>query len=170
MPEEETELLGLIALLPLQEARYKEYTARRRIASFGSRYDFGRNALEAAPEIPDFLLPLRARIGRRTGIEPSRFSDALVTEYRAGTPLGWHRDVPEFETVTGVSLGNACRMRFRRYPHVPKTRDPSIDLVLEPRSLYVMTGDARWRWQHSIAPTPALRHSITFRTRREGRA
>jgi hypothetical protein len=29
-----------------------------------------------------------------------------------------------------------------------------------------MQGDARWRWQHSIAPTKALRYSVTFRTLR----
>jgi alkylated DNA repair dioxygenase AlkB len=164
--DEEAALLEEIARLPLEQSRYKEYTARRRVASFGSQYDFGRNELADAPGIPDFLLPLRCRIGSKTGIVPSRFSDALVSEYRAGTPLGWHRDVPDFETVAGVSLGSACRIRFRRYPHTPRTGERAIDLVLQPGSLYVMQGEARWRWQHSIPPTPALRHSITFRTRR----
>jgi hypothetical protein len=27
-----------------------------------------------------------------------------------------------------------------------------------------MRHDARWRWQHAISPTKALRWSITFRT------
>ena len=35
------------------------------------------------------------------------------------------------------------------------------------RSAYVLKGEARWDWQHAIAPTRELRYSITFRTRRE---
>ncbi len=38
------------------------------------------------------------------------------------------------------------------------------DLELEPRSCYIMQGDVRWHWQHSVAPTKILRYSITFRT------
>jgi alkylated DNA repair dioxygenase AlkB len=165
-PHDEDRLLGEIARLPLAEAQYKEYTARRRILAFGSKYDFGTNELSAAASIPEFLLPLRDRIAARTGIAAARFADALVTEYRPGTPLGWHRDVPEFETVVGVSLASACRMRFRRYPHVKRSKEKPIDVVLEPRSMYVLRDEARWEWQHSVAPTPSLRYSITFRTRR----
>ena len=46
----------------------------------------------------------------------------------------------------------------------PKKADV-IHLLLTPRSAYVLRGVARWGWQHSVAPTPALRYSITFRTR-----
>jgi hypothetical protein len=35
-----------------------------------------------------------------------------------------------------------------------------------PRSIYRIGGAARWGWQHSVAPTAALRFSITFRTLR----
>lgn len=89
---------------------------------------------------------------------------ALVTEYDEGTPLGWHRDTPEFGVIVGVSLGGAARMRWRRYP--PQKGDRTYDLELEPRSVYCMRDEARWGWQHSIAPTRALRYSITFRTLR----
>jgi hypothetical protein len=53
-------------------------------------------------------------------------------------------------------------MRFRPYP--PRRGAAVFALDLAPRSLYVLAGEARWQWQHGIAPTPALRHSITFRT------
>jgi len=39
-----------------------------------------------------------------------------VTEYREGTALGWHRDVPDFEVVVGASLAGPARMRLRPYP------------------------------------------------------
>jgi alkylated DNA repair dioxygenase AlkB len=93
-----------------------------------------------------------------------RSEDVLITEYRPGTALGWHRDVPEFEVVVGISLAAPCRMRFRPYPPKAGRALNGRELCLEPRSAYVMRGDARWRWQHAIPPTPALRYSITFRT------
>jgi alkylated DNA repair dioxygenase AlkB len=56
-------------------------------------------------------------------------------------------------------------MRFRRYP--PRLREKSIALDIEPRSIYRLAGEARWDWQHSVPPVPALRYSITFRSLRK---
>lgn len=163
-PEEEAALLAGIRALDLQEARYKEYTANRRVASFGAGYDFDANELTPAPRIAPFLLPLRAKLGAWLAMPAEAFGYALVSEYRPGTQLGWHRDVPQFEMVAGVSLAGSARMRFRRFP--PRGGEPSYSLALEPRSAYVLKGEARWGWQHSIPPTAELRYSITFRTRR----
>jgi alkylated DNA repair dioxygenase AlkB len=165
--EEEASLLELIQDLPLEEAQYKEYTARRRTVSYGSQYDFTKNALDAAPAIPSFLMPLREKVAAWAGFPPEKFVHGLVSEYRPGTPLGWHRDVPNFEVIIGVSLGAACRMRLRPYrPGQKNRREDVISLELEPRSAYQMRGTARWGWQHSIAATKELRHSITFRSAR----
>jgi len=162
--DEERGLVEGIGALDLREAKYREYTARRRVASFGAGYDFDANELTPAPLIAPFLLPLRDKVASWLHVAPDAFGYALVAEYRPGTQLGWHRDVPQFEMVAGISLASACRMRFRPYP--PKRGDPVLALDLEPRSAYVLRGEARWGWQHSIPPTPALRYSITFRTRR----
>ena len=162
--EEEAALLAEIARLPLHEAKYKEYTAKRRIVSYGASYDFSTNELLPAGAIPSFLEPLRARIGQWMGLPAERFAHALVAEYSSGTQLGWHRDVPEFESIAGVSLGGECRMRLRRYPPRKGRQVEILSLDLEPRSAYMMRGEARWGWQHSITPTKALRYSITFRT------
>jgi alkylated DNA repair dioxygenase AlkB len=163
---EEAALLLAFRKLPFEEARYKEWTARRRVVSYGGRYDFGANELEPAPSIPGFLDDLRGRIAEWSGMSAERFTHAAVAEYRPGTPLGWHRDVPQFEIVVGVSLAGKARMRFRHYPHVKGSRAPTLDVELAPRSIYVLRGAARWDWQHAIAPTAELRHSITFRTLR----
>jgi 2OG-Fe(II) oxygenase superfamily len=95
----------------------------------------------------------------------SDFTHALIAQYPPETQLGWHRDIPDFELVVGISLVGPCRMRFRRYP--PRSREKSIALELEPRSIYRLQDEARWEWQHRIPPVPALRYSITFRTRRK---
>jgi alkylated DNA repair dioxygenase AlkB len=163
--EEEAALLAIIGELPLTEAQYKEFRARRRTVSYGGQYDFSAGKLAAAPEIPERLLPLRDKVARWVGVAPEDFVHALVTEYSPGTPLGWHRDVPDFEMIVGVSLGGYARMRLRPYrPGERQKRNNVIALELEPRSGYVMRGPARWGWQHCISETKALRHSITFRT------
>jgi len=161
--DEEAALLAAIETLPLEPAQYKEYTAKRRVTGFGSRYDYATNDLVAAPPLPPFLHALRLRIAQWLRIPESRFVHALITEYRPGTPIGWHRDAPHFETVVGVSLAGWCRMRFR--PRRTRTgSDEVIVLDLAPRSVYVMQGPVRWDWHHSIAPTKDLRYSVTFRT------
>jgi len=144
----------------LEEARYKDYTAKRRTASFGFEYDFSYNTVHPAAPIPGFLEFLKTRVADWLGVTPGAIRHALIAEYRAGTALGWHRDVPNFELVCGVSLAAAARMRFRR----PQDPRQILSLELAARSAYVLRGDARWRWQHSIPPTRALRYSITFRT------
>lgn len=160
---EEAQLLTTIRELPLKEAQYLQYTARRRIVSFGGSYDFSSQELRAAGPMPTWLHPLRARVANLMGVAAEQISHALVAEYRPGTPLGWHRDVPDFEVVGGLSLLGKARMRLRPYPHRKGDRK-TLKLDLEPRSAYALRGAARWRWQHAISPTSELRYSITFRT------
>jgi alkylated DNA repair dioxygenase AlkB len=88
--------------------------------------------------------------------------EGMVTEYSPGAPIGWHRDAPQFGTVIGISLGSTSRMRFKPY----KAEGKPVGLTLEPRSIYLMRGPARWKFQHSIPPVKELRYSITFRTLR----
>jgi alkylated DNA repair dioxygenase AlkB len=167
-PDEEAALLEFIRALPLQEATYKEYTAKRRTVSYGGKYDYTSNVLNPAPGIPDFLMPLRDKIAAWVGIPADEFVHGLVSEYRPGTPLGWHRDVPDFEAIVGVSLGGTAKMKLRPYkPGERNLKQDVIDLTLEPRSAYLIRGTARWGWQHSIAATKELRYSITFRTSRK---
>jgi DNA oxidative demethylase len=60
-----------------------------------------------------------------------------------------------------VSLGSAARLRFQR----GKGEECRVwEVELQPRSGYVLAGEARTKWQHSIPPTKELRYSITFRT------
>jgi alkylated DNA repair dioxygenase AlkB len=165
---DEAALLAEIGRLPFENARYKDWTANRRIVSYGGRYDFSANELLTASPIPPFLLGLRAAAARFVGAPAEKLTHALIAEYRAATRLGWHRDVPEFELVVGISLLGSARMRLRRYPHVAHAAERSLAVELAPRSIYALTGEARWGWQHAISPTPGLRYSITFRSLRGG--
>jgi alkylated DNA repair dioxygenase AlkB len=166
--DEEQALLAHIRALPLREAQYRQYTARRRTVNYGFSYDFQHLEAKPAPPIPEFLGPLRVRAAQWAGVASADFVQALVAEYTPGTPLGWHRDVPNFELIVGISLAGAARIRFRPYPWKPERRKEVFALELEPRSAYILRDEARWGWQHSVPPTKELRYSITFRTARTG--
>jgi alkylated DNA repair dioxygenase AlkB len=162
--EEEASLISIIERLPLERMKYQQYTARRRVVSYGGQYDFSAQQLNEAEPLPGWLDALRERAGVWAGIAPEHFTQALIAEYAPGTPLGWHRDVPDFEDVVGISLLDEAVMRFRPYPHVTGSKASSLKLVLPRRSIYLLRGASRWEWQHSVSPTKALRYSITLRT------
>jgi alkylated DNA repair dioxygenase AlkB len=163
---EEAELVARIVELPLSEAKYHQYTARRRTISFGAGYDFSHQRTTPAPQLPAAFHWLRARAAEWVGIDAEAFVQTLVAEYRVGTPLGWHRDVPNYEIIVGISLAGPARLRMRPYPWSPERKRDILSIDLEPRSAYILRGVARWGWQHQVPPTKALRYSITFRTAR----
>jgi alkylated DNA repair dioxygenase AlkB len=168
---EENDLLKAIAPLPFREARFQEYLARRRVVHFhpsggDAAYDASDDATPSSGPLPAFLDRLLHRFADWLSIDPATFVHALVSEYRPGTPIGWHRDRPIYGTVVGLSLAGRCRMRFRPLDAGAR-RGAMVLLELEPRSVYVMQGPIRWQWQHGILPTKDLRYSVTFRTRAE---
>lgn len=160
---EEQAVVREIERLDLKPFDFYGYEAKRRVASFGWRYDYGDRALKDAAEMPDFLLGLRSKAGEFAGIEPSRLVMGLVSEYSPGTPIGWHRDRPQFDEVVGISLLSSCKFRFRRKVGAKWER---YSLTVEPRSMYVLRGPSRSEWEHSIPEVEELRYSITFRTLR----
>jgi len=159
--DEEAALAKGLAGLDLRAFELRGYTARRRVAYFGRRYDGSANGLEDGPPIPDFLQALRRKAAVFAGLAPDELVHALVNEYQPGAPIGWHRDRPAFGRVVGFSLLSPCVMRFRRPRESGWERR---SLTLEPRSAYGLAGEARSAWEHSIPPVEALRYSITFRT------
>ena len=166
--EEETALEARLATVTFSTFEMRGVVARRRVAFFGHSYTAGQ---ELTP-IPEFLLPLRARVADWAAIEPEAFAMALVNEYPPGAPIGWHRDAPQYAVIAGVSLLTPCSMRFRPYaprnPTGPRgRRTTSHEVILEPRSAYLMTGASRQDYEHHIPAVTALRYSITFRTLRE---
>ncbi|PLR21915.1 alpha-ketoglutarate-dependent dioxygenase AlkB [Caulobacter zeae] len=162
--DEERDLAGAIAALPFAPFQFHGYEGNRRVVSFGWAYDFARQVLEPAAPVPDFLLPLRARVARLAGRAPQDFQQALAIEYAPGAGIGWHRDRPQFEIIAGVSLLAPCPFRFRRPSGQGWER---FTLRPGPRSAYILTGPAREAWEHSISPVEALRYSVTFRTFRK---
>ena len=159
--DEEAQLLEEIRRLPFQAFQFHGYVGKRRVVSFGWKYDFTRRKMEETLPVPDFLLPLRSRAALFAGLEPRGLEQILVTEYESGAGIGWHRDKPEFGDVIGVSLAGSCPFRFRRKQG---NRWERFTTLLEPRSVYLLRGPSRTEWEHSIDLVPGLRYSITLRT------
>src|SRR5262245_26515664 len=169
--DEEAQLADAIAHAEFANFEIRGVVARRRVAFFGRSYDAGATPV---PPIPEFLFPLRERVAAFAGVDPQAFAMALVNEYRPGAPIGWHRDAPQYDIVTGVSLLSSCRMKFRPYVR-PGSRDVAAgrrtathEIDLNPRSVYVMAGESRTAYEHHIPAVATLRYSITFRTLRSG--
>jgi alkylated DNA repair dioxygenase AlkB len=158
-------MLEALADVAFSDFEMRGVVARRRVAFFGQSYDRA-----AAGPIPAFLLPLRARIADWSGVDSDALAMALINEYRPGTPIGWHRDAPQYDIVAGISLLSACRMKFRPYrspsASTSARRAATHEIVLDRRSAYLMTGESRQAYEHHIPPVAQLRYSVTFRTLR----
>jgi alkylated DNA repair dioxygenase AlkB len=161
---EELALVRQFESLPFRPFEFRGYLGNRRVAAYGHRYDYDARTLRAADRMPAFLQPLKEIAGHVAGLPADRFEQVLVTEYAPGAGIGWHRDRPMFEDVVGLSFLTPCLLRLRRREEASWERRA---VRLEPRSAYLLRGNVRDKWQHSIAPMDVLRYSVTLRTFRE---
>ena len=168
---EEADLLDRLRDIEFSTFEMHGVPARRRVAFFGE--STGGSYGSAVP-IPEFALAVRGRLAAWADIAPEQFAMMLVTEYQPGAPIGWHRDASQYGIVAGMSLGSSCRMKFRPYA-TPSAlgraaarapRRATHDVVLAPRSAYLITGPSRTQYEHSIPAVRSLRYSVTFRTLR----
>jgi alkylated DNA repair dioxygenase AlkB len=162
--EDEQALLERIRKLPFREFEFHGYVGKRRVVSYGWKYNFSERILQQADDIPAWLHPLRDVAAGFAGMALDQLQQALVTEYDAGAAIGWHRDKAVFGDVVGISLLSSARLRLRQKVGTVWER---ASLTVEPRSAYLLRGPSRTEWEHSIPAVDALRYSITFRNFRE---
>jgi alkylated DNA repair protein (DNA oxidative demethylase) len=160
-PAEEAALIAALDDVTVSPFRFQGWLGKRQTASFGWHYDFDKASFGEAAPIPNFLLPFRDRAGAFAGIAPAEFVQALIVRYDPGAGIGWHRDRPVFDHVVGLSLEAPATLRLRRRTATGFER-ASIDLA--PRSIYHLSGEVRYDWEHSIAPMLVRRWSVTFRS------
>ncbi|HSE40600.1 MAG TPA: alpha-ketoglutarate-dependent dioxygenase AlkB [Acidobacteriota bacterium] len=159
--ELEDELLQFINTLDFQPYVMRGQASRRGIVRFGHDYGPVGGTHHVVQPLAQELIRLRAVSAEKAGLNAEDFVASVVTSYPPGATIGWHSDTTRFgPVVLGVSLVSSCTFRFR-----PKSnRRKNYKINLEPRSLYVMEGEIRSDWEHSIPPVKTLRYSITFRT------
>ena len=110
----------------------------------------------------------------REGLSERPFDQMLVNEYQPGQGIALHRDHSPFDrTVVSLSLLASWVMDFRR-----PTDGQRYSLLLERRSLLILSDEAGYDWQHGIARrksdrwkgivVPRTRRlSVTYRLRRK---
>lgn len=162
--QEEDQLLEIITGIELHTFIFQGYTAKRKVASFGFDYSFDSRKLSDGKAVPEDFKPLITKAAGIANISPGAFEELLITEYPEGAVINWHRDAPPFDIIAGISLLSDCRFRLRPQAKELQTRNAVINLTVKRRSLYIMKGQSRSEWQHSIAPVANKRYSITLRT------
>lgn len=160
-PEEQKRAVEALQVLPFKPYEHLGHLGNRRIVAFGHRYDRASKSLEAAEPWPPFIQGLLEQLADRTELNAASFVQALVNEYQPGAGIGWHRDRHVYGEVLGVSLLSPCTMRLRQKQGQSWRRAAA---PLAPGSAYMLAGEVREDWEHSIAPVTMLRYSITFRT------
>lgn len=148
-----------------------QYLQRRRVAHFNRRFIYGVNqvdqeGVEVNPN-PDFFTVIQRRLHnedpqvRMEGPLPdfgSRFCDQLTVNYydysdKEGRSCGIapHVDAHSafMDQIFIVSLGSYTLMEFRRWD-TPPHMAAATPVYLEPRSLVIMSDEARYGWEHAI--------------------
>jgi len=157
---QEQDLVHHFQELEFKPFEFHGFLGKRRIVSFGWRYDFSGGGLQKTDDIPHFLEPVRRQAAAFAKVKAGDLQHVLVTEYQPGAAIGWHKDRAVFGEVVGISLVSACTFRLRRKANAGWQR---TSLTLAPRSAYLLRGEARVEWEHSIPAVTELRYSITFR-------
>ena len=147
---------------PLAPFQFGPWTGKRLTANYGSAYDYQRARPTAAPELPDWIVRLRARVVPLLHRDQMAFRQALLIRYDPGAGIGWHRDRPQYGEIVGLSLSAPAVLRLRR--RLPGGGFERRQVELPRRSAYLLSGEVRHDWEHSIAPLEETRRSVTFRT------
>jgi alkylated DNA repair dioxygenase AlkB len=165
---EQVELLTVIDRLPWSA------DLKRRVQHYGYRYDYLRKVIDRdmfLGSLPEWASDLEERL-RRDGHAPRQLDQLIVNEYLPGQGIAPHVDcVPCFaDTVLSLSLGSRCILTMSR-----RNAETKLPILLEPGSLLVMAGEARYDWLHGIASRKSDRYggdtiarrrrvSLTFRS------
>lgn len=155
--DEHASVLGAISALRFSHDTFRGQQLKRSYAQFGYAYaSTGRKLAPAAP-FPRFITDLVARAQSRCPTNTG-FNQCIITHYPPSAGIGWHTDAPVFgEVIIAISILGSARLQFRKHSA------PTAELVVAPGTLYVMTGPARFEYQHQIVPVKTQRYSLTLR-------
>lgn len=114
---------------------------KRRVQHYGYNYDYKARAVTPS----SYIGPLPEWIEGIAGKLPFKPDQAIVNEYLPGQGISAHVDcVPCFDNrIASLSLGSGTVMQFTN----AKRKE---EIYLEPCSLIVLSGEARYQWTHAI--------------------
>ena len=80
---EERHFVDAIRAIDFADVKMHGVVARRRTAHFGWLYGYETARIAPGPPIPEFLLPLRKRVGELAGVAPDALAEILVGSLEA---------------------------------------------------------------------------------------
>lgn len=140
---------------------------KRRVQHYGYKYDYKAKKITEdlkLGNLPEWLEFYSKELHSKKLF--SKIPDqVIINEYQAGQGITPHIDcVPCFgDTIASLSLGSACVMEF-----IHSKTSEKQSLLLEPRSMVILSDEARYDWKHSIPQRKTDKyHGKTFnRSRR----
>jgi alkylated DNA repair dioxygenase AlkB len=158
--QEESDLIRIIDTQPwITELK-------RRVQHYGYRYYYKQQHMGGGTSLgplPEWFQPYCSRL-HQSGAFPALPDQVIINEYQTGQGIAPHVDRTRFDrTVASISLGSPCMMDFIHSETGEKT-----SLLLEPRSLLLLSDNVRYAWKHGIAPRKTDRYGsrIIQRSRR----
>jgi len=153
-------------------------TKSRKVQHYGYKYDYRTsNIFEKTVDIPNFLSSLKRKITKICKMKRlitdnksfnEYFNQCIINNYEGNQGIGKHIDTPKFgDVICCVTINSGAIMRFR-------LNGEKKEIYVEPNSIYIMSGDARYKWTHEMPPNfndiingkkikRGRRISITFR-------
>lgn len=147
---------------------------KRRVQHYGFKYDYKARKVNLDMRIgklPEWLKRLSNKL-HKDGHMSVIADQVIINEYEPGQGIAGHIDCePCFrDTIVSLSLGSGCVMDFTN----KDDKTQKIPVWLAPRSLVVLSDEARYKWLHGIAarksdPWEGKKHergrrvSLTFR-------
>jgi len=136
------------------------------VQHYGFKYDyFTRKIDQKCDPLPIFLQKLK-NVLTNVCVELEIinkeyvFNQCIINNYYEGQGISPHIDVKSYGGVIGCfTLGSGAIMKF-------SYGDEDVELYVKPNSLYIMSGDSRYKWNHSMPVKKSRkdrRVSITFR-------
>ena len=129
----------------------------RKVKHFG--YEFKYNSNKVDPDEPIVPIPedyrfLQTLLKKHHDV-PYQYDQLTINRYLPGQGIPPHIDTHSVfeDSILSLSLGSACIMDF-------KCENDKATVLLPPRSLLIMSGEARYAWSHGICP----RHSDIVET------
>ncbi|KAJ1744297.1 hypothetical protein LPJ78_000408 [Coemansia sp. RSA 989] len=125
----------------------------RFVKHYGHAFDYhlkhiGDPAMAASLELPSWFRPFIRRIRERLPAYEAQPDQLTIQRYPPGSGIAFHSDshTAFTDTVVILSMGTPVQMDFRK----PAAGCPPTSIDLMPRSLVLMTGEARFGWEHAI--------------------
>ncbi|KAJ2327127.1 hypothetical protein GGI00_004548 [Coemansia sp. RSA 2681] len=143
----------------------------RYVKHYGHSFDYqtkhvGSTAKTASQQLPLWSLAIIERISEHIPAHALDPDMLTIQRYPPGAGISFHVDshTAFTDTLAVLSMGTPVQMDFRK-PGEPKAAMHSLDL--EPRSLLLLTGEARYAWEHAIRIRRADLVSGAIRERQE---